>query len=638
MSNYFADQDRDDQFAGSPSGSPLRSVEAFDAYCAEVQQKLAVHAAHRFTFLQSAFDRLSSLLQAARDVEDPGLVGELNQHRLATMELLNAVRRVQGSEVPAAPVPSAPPAPRPAPPVQAAYVPPAPVQQAYNPAPPVQQPYNPAPQPQAPAAPAASGPFSRPTPVPIVPPVSQLSRRAEVVNPNAVASEAPAASNVSRAPRRPMRPLIDIEGDAIALRQELKEWAKSHPLNTEAGELNIPNCLRLRSLACRHRRLEEECGDTEVAEVTELSEDIIDLLDSANDQEYTVALDDELDPRPTAYQWGELADRYNEMARAQEGFEWWQQHRHLLAVSDVQPLAEAVAAVQQRFNRLLFRIGARDPFQQQLFDDLRTWAREDQCYLYSLRPKVPMAELMEKAATLEDAWDRARIPVADEERRQTLVESVIALVSEPDFGEHGDHDEDVLREQLWDCKNNRVSPADKRLKEALAPWTSFMETDERFKDMLREVTMEWEAQLEANSLAEGPGESAGDPPAAELTSIRTATSGKKALILGGAPTDATRARFTTALELGELTWESPNPNDTLETLAPKIEGVDIVILVTRYSRKEWKGIAELCTKAGKKFASVASTADLPVTVRHLIKQLVSATPTSRRKSTAASAQ
>ncbi len=153
----------------------------------------------------------------------------------------------------------------------------------------------------------------------------------------------------------------------------------------------------------------EECGDSEVAEVTELSEDIIDLLDGANDQEYTVALDDELDPRPTAYQWGELAERYMEMARAQEGFEWWQRNRNLLAVSDVQPLAEAVAAVQQRFNRLLFRIGARDPFQQQLFDDLRTWAREDQCYLYSLRPKVPMAELMEKAATLRGCMGSGKI-------------------------------------------------------------------------------------------------------------------------------------------------------------------------------------------------------------------------------------
>ena len=96
------------------------------------------------------------------------------------------------------------------------------------------------------------------------------------------------------------------------------------------------------------------------------------------------------------------------MSRAQEAFEWWVGNNGLLTVNDVQPLAEAVAAVQQRFNRLLFRIGARDPFQQQLFDDLRAWAREAQCYLQSLRPKVPMMELVERAMTLEPAWANVR--------------------------------------------------------------------------------------------------------------------------------------------------------------------------------------------------------------------------------------
>src|SRR6185436_16260531 len=134
--------------------------------------------------------------------------------------------------------------------------------------------------------------------------------------------------------------LADIEADAVRLREEVRTWNARYPLSVRPGELHIPNCLRMRSLACRQRRLEEEAGDTEVAEVTELSEDIIDLLDAANDQEYTVALDDEVDPRPTTYQWGELAERYEEMAKAQEAFEWWQRNRNILAVSDVQPLAE----------------------------------------------------------------------------------------------------------------------------------------------------------------------------------------------------------------------------------------------------------------------------------------------------------
>lgn len=590
MSSNYGGHGHDDQITtalgNTPISSPLRNAEAFEAYCAEVQEKLAAHAAHRMNFLQSAFDRLSSLLQAARDVEDAALSNELAQHRIASRELLDAVRRASGTSgsLPSNSL-------------------------------------------EAPRAAVSLYVRPNPTPIPIVPPVSQLSRRAETVS-AASQTFVPSSTEPStapaigpRLPRRPMRPLIDIESDAASLRLDLKDFVKRYPLNTEQGELNIPNCLRLRSIACRHRRLEEECGDSEVAEVTELSEDIIDLLDGANDQEYTVALDDELDPRPTAYQWGELAERYMEMARAQEGFEWWQRNRNLLAVSDVQPLAEAVAAVQQRFNRLLFRIGARDPFQQQLFDDLRTWAREDQCYLYSLRPKVPMAELMEKAGTLEDAWDRARAPVADEEYRQQLIDNVISLLAEPDFGEHGAHDEDVLRDSLWECKSHRVPANDRRLREALAPWASFLEGDERFKDLIREIVTEWERQQEEGILESNPDDVLPDPPASDIAAVREATRGKNGLILGGNPTEALKHRLQGMLEFEQLDWPEAKPGDTLAQFEAELRNADIVILVSRYSRREWRNAYDACVREGKKYAQLASVTDLTQVVRHLIKQL-----------------
>ena len=95
-SNYTGHGQEDElttEFGNISGSSPLRNVETFEAYCAEVQEKLAAHAAHRMSFLQSAFDRLSSLLQAARDVEDTALSNELAQHRIASRELLDAVRR-----------------------------------------------------------------------------------------------------------------------------------------------------------------------------------------------------------------------------------------------------------------------------------------------------------------------------------------------------------------------------------------------------------------------------------------------------------------------------------------------------------------------------------------------------------------
>ncbi|MCS6776813.1 MAG: hypothetical protein RMJ43_15190 [Chloroherpetonaceae bacterium] len=342
--------------------SPLKNAETFETYCHHVQARLAEHALRRRHFLQNAHERLTQLLHAARAVEDHALYQELWQVRLATRELLESLRHLspagnglhgsgpQGGTAPYHP-------------------------NGYRGS--------------VLEAPTSRAEMSANAPLLTQPPLQ------------AVVGAPP------RLPRRPLRPLDDIEADARKILERIEEWKVKYPLLSEQGALCVPNCLRMRALACRLRRLEEEAGDTEVAAVTEAMDTLIALLDAAGDEEYTIALDDELSPGPTAFQWGELADRYEEMARAQEAFEWWMEHRAVLSMDLVQPIAEAIAAVQQRFNRLLFRIGARDPYQQRLFDSLRLWAREAQCYLYSLRPKVPIAELIDRAATLEEALRRA---------------------------------------------------------------------------------------------------------------------------------------------------------------------------------------------------------------------------------------
>lgn len=341
---------------------PLRSAETFEAYCTQVQTRLIEHAQQRRYFLQEANERLTRLLQTARAVEDVTLYEELWQLRQATRELLDSLQRMTPSDSPSAAV-------------------------------------------------SADSPLFHPreeaghdrwerngfSPFP--------NERSEHVIRSLALSAQPAPRRLSR---HPLRPLATIEADAIQQRATLAEWSAQAPLRSEDGAFLLGNCLRLRAFACRHRRLEAEAGETEVAEVTALEQDVTRLFEAADDREYTLALDDTLEPVPTAYQWGELAERYDEMAVAQEAFVWWQQNEAELTPTEAQPLAEAIAAVQQRFNRLLFRVGARDPFQQQLFDALRTWAREAQCYLYSLRPKVPIAELIERAGTLTAAWERGR--------------------------------------------------------------------------------------------------------------------------------------------------------------------------------------------------------------------------------------
>jgi len=574
--------------------SPLRSQESFDAYCAQVQARLAEHAAQRLSFLQSAHERLTRLLHTARAVEDTALYGELWQYRVAAQELLESIKQIpQASGVEAPPAPPVGSWPTYAPPAK-----PRPLD------------HNEVIRPGGPVS--GMRPEMRPGMMPPRPGVGMGG--AEAWGPPRTSPEQ--AVVTTRLPRRPVRPLADIEEDAMRLREEIREWNTRWPLRTRAGDLDVPNCLRLRALACRQRRLEEEAGDTEVAEVTDLGKDIVAVMEAAGDNEYTVSLDHNIEPHPTAYQWGEMAERYLEMARAQEAFIWWIRHRGMLQATEAQPLAEAIAAVQQRFNRLLFRIGARDPFQQQLFDELRTWAREAQCYLHSLRPKVPMVELIERASTLEAAWQNARQPIAEEELRRQAVDNVIALVGRQDFGGEPDRDADRLRAAVWECCSLQVASSDRRLREALLPWAVLMEGDERFKEVLSAIHLEWDRRHEmgwpedAGALAEADLESLN----AELEAVRGLTRGKRCLVIGGISREESRRQLEQTLELGELVWPAVRPSDTLSSFEEQIRAADIVALITRFSRKEWQNAAELCVQEGKTF--------VPLHAGHSVEQIV----------------
>ena len=527
------------------SASPLRSSETFESYCTEVQVRLAEHAAQRLNFLQSAHDRLTRLLQTARAVEDTGLYNELWQHRVAVRELLDSLNKItapsnvtssdpispalttdsisansiSSASAPAAPLPSMPLMPSIL--MPAAPVPAAPISSTASSVAAIISTSIASSATSATSAPGASTYPAQPlsaNPIPLHNPSAANGHnkqdkseagavpKAEVTGNGLtpLSPDIPAGASAEMAPRavrQPVRALSDIEADAARLRETLRDWNSLYPLHSSHapdGELHIPNCLRLRAVACRMRRLEEEAGDMEVAEVTELARDIEDLLDEAGDEEYTVALDYDIDPQPTAYQWGELAERYEETAHAEEAFEWWIAHRAVLSVADVQALAESVAAIQQRFNRLLFRIGARDPFQQQLFDDLRIWAKEAQCYLYSLRPKVPIVELIEKAQTIDAAWEQAREPLREQEERQHAIQTILDMVSAPDFGAREEEDRVRLQQGLLQCKHLRIPASERRLRDALLPWAAFLESSEHLKEWRQEITLEQERRQESS--------------------------------------------------------------------------------------------------------------------------------------------
>ena len=57
----------------------------------------------------------------------------------------------------------------------------------------------------------------------------------------------------SRLPRHPVRPLLDIEADAIRLREQLREWAPANPMRRPSGDLDVPRALRLRAFGLQRR-------------------------------------------------------------------------------------------------------------------------------------------------------------------------------------------------------------------------------------------------------------------------------------------------------------------------------------------------------------------------------------------------
>ncbi len=555
----------------------LQSPEAFDSYCYTIEARLNAQATQRKRFLQAASDRISNLQGAALAINDMGMYNELTQCRQMVQQMLDATQSsspVQEERHFSVPIPVAPPPPK-LRPLESVI---------------------PAPQ-TIPSFPREAANSDSLAPRPYIPPEQRL-------------------------PRRPMRSLVDIEADAVRIRATLSTWEETFPLRTGENEYHIPNALRLRGIACRQRKLEEEAGEIEVAEVTELGKDIESLLSNADDADYTVGRDYQLEPAPTVYQWGELADRYDEMTRAFEAFLWWQNNGKDLALVDVQPLAESIAAIQGRFNRLLYRVNSRDQFQQQLYEDLRSWAKEAQCYLYSLRPKVPIEELTERSATLDEAWDRAREPVHLAEQRKKALEHLGHLASAPGFGEETARDSERLRIALHRIKELRISAGDRRLKEALLPWAALLETEDQFRDILREVTGEWVKRLELGQLDDStPNSIPLSSLDKELRAVQSALRGSCVLIIGGITSDELQERFEKTFEPSVLVWQNEQPTNTLEDFEAEIRRADVVILVTRYSRKEWLEAQALCIVDKKPCYRVLTVSDMGYLIKTLYEQL-----------------
>jgi hypothetical protein len=236
-----------------------------------------------------------------------------------------------------------------------------------------------------------------------------------------------------------------------------------------------------------------------------------------------------------------------------------------------------------------------------------------------------MAELVERATTLEPAWEHAKQPLLEEEERQRAIDDVIHLVSQPAFGSEPERDERRLNSLIAECKALRIGSADTKLREALIPWAVFIEGDDRNRDILRDISAEWERRQDA-----GKTELASDAPEAEgsldsltdeLAAVREVTRGKRVLILGGINREENGQQIQAALETEVVVWPGTRPNETLDKYEDDIRNADIVALVSRYSRKDWKRAQDICAQEGRKYVQLTSGHGVSQVVRQFYKQL-----------------
>ena len=181
-----------------------------------------------------------------------------------------------------------------------------------------------------------------------------------------------------------------------------------------------------------------------------------------------------LTPLPTAYQWGELAERYEETARAEEAFGWWIAHRATFFPSPTFKIWPSPWRLFSSASIACCFASERATRSSSSYSTICAGGpKEAQCYLHSLRPKVPIAELIEKAQTIDEAWEQAREPLrAQEGRQQRHRRCGHRWCPRRVLAQQEVEDERRLQEALLHCRELRIPYSDRHLRDALLPVVS----------------------------------------------------------------------------------------------------------------------------------------------------------------------
>lgn len=262
-------------------------------------------------------------------------------------------------------------------------------------------------------------------------------------------------------------------------------------------------------------------------------------------------------------------------------------------------LAEAQSALRVSILKLE---GPSDSDQQQVYNWLRTTARENQVYItHFMRSDDPAdpsqwAELLGRIEALDSGLQEERKRLKEQKKLLGKVRHKLSLVStdQQNASDHWRHIALTVEELV----NGGLPPSNRELRELLAPAIDEMpdlaETPVGFQRVLLEID---------RFLATCPPPDAAPVPqqGAEVQNVAHLLAGRSLVLIGGHCRPAAYKALKDALRLAELYWVETREHESIEYFEPYVARPDVavILLATRWSSHSYTDIRIFCNRHGK---------------------------------------
>jgi hypothetical protein len=461
--------------------------------------------------------------------------------------------------------------------------------------------------PQTPTTPSTAShateqPLQKPLPVPVTPPATTVA--ATVINKEqdkeqdyeAIKTEIEAQKHVW---------LTEIE-----TLEERWNALDNEGLRHKDKSLNRPACLRMRALACSLASIQTQ------ADLAGLHSHVTGAVTALrNRMEFArVYAGDKSEAPPfaptfwsgnaehlTAQAWDELAYLYEEVATAQEAWDWYAGTRDETGSSHY-ALLNAVGAAQQMLFRALEEYGGNDRLQGDLFGNLRE-AAGSVGFLSSLNQGTTWPELEAMAREVPRLFAQAqREAVIAQEKRETEARKAAALEallrwqeansSQPVAADSVTKARAQLLPLLDACLAAGIPATNVQVRSAILHVAPVLLTGmPKYSKFLEAVLAERKRKgLDAVAPPEPEPAEDEDLPDSQITEsiewVRMLTEGQKVLILGGSSRPQVADKLKQLLHCASVEWLDSKKGDRMNKFKMDITRSDVVVAVKKFASHE----------------------------------------------------